>query len=676
MAIASIVNSSLIGILEQLQVSWPSEHRLNLAPSCTDLTWQAGHPLASQLAALWKGKPGSLPFFGRSKISWVTFGGEQEELLEAIEDLRAWVLPYLGREESQPIVTAQKAQRPQEKAFCALAGWYFRWYSPEDNFTGVIKRFKALSVLLESRPSHESRIPPSLSGLRLDFVAAVRTGEWSAAQKAVDLIDQWQLDTARNTQLMRIRMLYEEGNLECLIETIRRNELLDSALPSRVRAIVIDAVYQSELCPLERWKGWHEAVKAYERSWQGRLAPYVVAQRALTPDFSLSAYQAFTESDRQTLTVLFKTHNMQIAGSMLDALPSVSAPPQESADATDITGGTPPSISRAFWTEIKTAVQTGAHGKAKLCISDLTDVVLDDPEWISVGAETLLEIFTDPLTLGDPRSKVVAEEVLVGIVDTVINSNGFPRHQHAVFYDSLISTWVVAREDSSLEQDGQLLLGLVGAAIQCSVQSILDCEAAIRQWWGKRKILSRLPWLATALDTLIQNHANPPELQDLWIDGADLIRRHGIPLSRTERSVWRQLGRIVGLDDESVRTLIVELTEAEERLEADSLAELHLRKIAIVSLQEGAARRAAEELRSRTGADVVIVTSTAADDLTRAALSADLILFVWASCTHAVFRVFDHARDKMQYVQGTGPASIVLAAEHWAAHRQEHRSHQ
>ena len=38
---------------------------------------------------------------------------------------------------------------------------------------------------------------------------------------------------------------------------------------------------------------------------------------------------------------------------------------------------------------------------------------------------------------------------------------------------------------------------------------------------------------------------------------------------------------------------------------------------------------------------------------------------------HAVLRAFDPVREKIQYVQGTGPASIVLAAERWAVNRVE-----
>jgi hypothetical protein len=38
---------------------------------------------------------------------------------------------------------------------------------------------------------------------------------------------------------------------------------------------------------------------------------------------------------------------------------------------------------------------------------------------------------------------------------------------------------------------------------------------------------------------------------------------------------------------------------------------------------------------------------------------------VWAATKHAVYRAFDDVRDRIEYVQGTGASSIVLALERW-----------
>ena len=75
---------------------------------------------------------------------------------------------------------------------------------------------------------------------------------------------------------------------------------------------------------------------------------------------------------------------------------------------------------------------------------------------------------------------------------------------------------------------------------------------------------------------------------------------------------------------------------------------------------------AAELIRERTSANVIVITDTAAGSGTDSARTADIILFVWSSATHAVYRAFDGVRDKLAYVQGTGASSIVIALERWA----------
>ncbi len=299
-------------------------------------------------------------------------------------------------------------------------------------------------------------------------------------------------------------------------------------------------------------------------------------------------------------------------------------------------------------------------------IGTIDQGLLNDPDWVAHGSDALIEIFTDPAITVDVRSAIVAEEALVAITDMVANGPDFPHQEHGRLYEALITTWVLARGESTKDHDGQLLLGLVGAAIQCSVQAVSSCEVAIRDWWRKRKVARRIPWLLAALDTLLDVHSSPNRLHDLWIEGVDIVSRRGVALTSTERHLWRKLGRLVELDQEAIDSLLPALPAAGEAETKDPLAQCGLKKIAVVTLQERAGRQAAEELRARTGAEVVLVTSMAAGSLTRTAESADLILLVWAACKHAVFRAFDRVRDRLAYVQGTGPSSIILAAEAWA----------
>ena len=111
--------------------------------------------------------------------------------------------------------------------------------------------------------------------------------------------------------------------------------------------------------------------------------------------------------------------------------------------------------------------------------------------------------------------------------------------------------------------------------------------------------------------------------------------------------------------------------EFNEDFDKDILKQVSFKKIAIVSLQENSARSASLEIKERTGADVIIINKNAAGDLTESAKSADVILYVWASAKHSIYRAFDNNRELLQYVQGTGSASILRALESWVVKKIE-----
>jgi hypothetical protein len=72
---------------------------------------------------------------------------------------------------------------------------------------------------------------------------------------------------------------------------------------------------------------------------------------------------------------------------------------------------------------------------------------------------------------------------------------------------------------------------------------------------------------------------------------------------------------------------------------------------------------AAEQIEARSGAKVFVVGSSVADEATDRARNADCVLLVWSAISHATFRAFDGAREKLVYVQGTGASSIIMALE-------------
>ena len=129
--------------------------------------------------------------------------------------------------------------------------------------------------------------------------------------------------------------------------------------------------------------------------------------------------------------------------------------------------------------------------------------------------------------------------------------------------------------------------------------------------------------------------------------------------------LWRQVGRRLGYDDNLLDEFLP-MPAGGETAEDDLLRTAGLNKIAIVSTREEQARRAAESSASVQRPNCSSLRLRLQTTRRRSALEADLIAYVWAASTHAVFRAFDRVdRKKIVYVQGTGAVSIVLAVERW-----------
>jgi hypothetical protein len=169
------------------------------------------------------------------------------------------------------------------------------------------------------------------------------------------------------------------------------------------------------------------------------------------------------------------------------------------------------------------------------------------------------------------------------------------------------------------------------------------------------------------MESLAPLHPDPSSMVDLWAEAIALATRRGVMLSPSQFRTWQRVAGLLELRGDLYTSDLENLCASNESsLPDDPLALAGWRKIAIVSLQESAAREAARELEARTGAEIVLVNGLVQDSLTKAAQLSDVILLVWAACSHAVYRAFDDHRARLAYVQGTGASSIVTAAEQWA----------
>ena len=199
----------------------------------------------------------------------------------------------------------------------------------------------------------------------------------------------------------------------------------------------------------------------------------------------------------------------------------------------------------------------------------------------------------------------------------------------------------------------------MAAIANLSNTSLQSCTKLLRAWWQLRPVLPRLNWLLAVLDSLAPLSPHPDEMVDLWVESVGLAHRKQLILTPSEFRLWKRVSNLLELDENDVAKDLEILQPLVHGQRFDSLANVSWQKIAIISLQESAAR----ELQSRTNAEVIVVTSLVQDGLTKTAKAAGVILFVWAACSHAVYRAFDDCRSRVVYVQGTGTSSIVAAAK-------------
>ena len=198
-----------------------------------------------------------------------------------------------------------------------------------------------------------------------------------------------------------------------------------------------------------------------------------------------------------------------------------------------------------------------------------------------------------------------------------------------------------------------------------------EVVTTLRSWWEAWPVRARLPWLLEALDLLtdrgaVEGSAALDAAASLWVDGAELIRRDPASTSRGELALWRRIAGRLGIDASTVVEYLGSLQGPGDLAVPDPLRDLPAERVAIVSLNERAARGARDILRERTTAEILVVCEQVAGAATTAAKAADVILFAWAANKHAVFRTFDGVRDRVEFVAGKGASSIVTALERWA----------
>ncbi|WP_434718136.1 hypothetical protein P5W98_00690 [Paraburkholderia sp. A1BS-2L] len=648
------------------------------APELASALAQPGTPSAHALQPLLsrsrEGRISSLPFIRerRNEVLWLSLGGDAKTLLEYGEDLRSWVIPAYGTLGSVDFVQSGSGRLMNLIQQVSPSG-YLRWTSDLANLTPILTVLNRMHAFLTAIPQATNAVTPSLHALRFRFVTALRLGQWDVAWSVIGEIDRSNLEQGHKTMQMRVRVLGESGEYAGLLELVERHHLWALTQPTRVAEVILTAVVQNILIPMEESRSPEEVCDGL-KPWYPKLLP-LLSVVLPTPDLCrLFAYVACIDGDvvagRSLLPLLEGELATFVRGNL--SLPievPAGIPDAETANPVNAAVHRSESNGSRFWRSVKGLVLEGNNSSLRQKLDELDAQVLDDPEFLLLAPDAILELLSDPLTDGNVGSRVALQDVLTALIDTSFSVPDFPSLNQLELYISLAEALVYLRGDSAGDEDAQLLHGLLAAVAHLSPHAIGKCTDLLRSWWHRRPTMGRVGWLIGVLDSLAPLHPHPDTLLDLWAQAVEIATRKRLTLTPAQLRTWQRVARLLEIPAETSEADLFALYSPPAEAQEDAIAHAKLRKIAIVSLQEAAAREAARELEHRSGASVTLITGLVQSAFTAAAREADLILFVWAACSHAVYRAFDNCREKLAYVQGTGASSIVAAAEGWVEQR-------
>lgn len=635
-----------------------------------------GHPLALEISAAVSGEAASLPYPSGSTVVWATIAPTVHDLRAMVEDLRAWVIPSLGWETVPSIVSVANGAGELSTLLLAQSPHgFFRWRSRLRDLGDIVARLAAMRMVGAGAPVRSAKIRPTLSMLRRTFALGLATGDRDTALHAVDKIDKLQLDRASNALAMRIRLAAAFGDDQLIVDHPQLDFLLSTPLPKRVAEGVLVAHYNVVVASHEETGGATAALRAY-LPYHDRLDG-LAGDPAAAADFSIvrmAAYGAAAGADPAHLRSLAQRFAGDPVVNQLAQLytsGAVELPVSEAclmeAELVSVEAAAPAeTIEFAVetvaiplgWSLVPSWVASG--GRAHL--ADFLQQASQSPDDCDPGdGDFLIELFTDNGITGDAAKLAKAEQVLTTVIDAYVCDDRFPRRERQSLYQSVLDVWCSSRATSTDPIDGQMLLTLGDALLRLDADFEKSVATAINGWWRARPVRTRLAWLSEALELLTEQSASQDYLE-LWFLAASIIKLDHHGLSIADLRLWLRLGRRLGLDPAAADEALGGVNQASAET-ADPLSLSGFKKIAIVSLHERPAQEAAAEIRERTGANVLVVVDHAAGEGTSAAATADVILFVWGATKHAVYRAFDKVRDRLEYVQGTGSASIVRALE-------------
>jgi hypothetical protein len=528
---------------------------------------------------------------------------------------------------------------------------------------------------LDTKPDNTRVTVPTLPSLRLAFITALSVGDWERAESCIDEIDRWSLDQASNTVHMRIRLLEAQGAIRALFDLACHQKAWNFSSPRRIAVAILNSIDCFAILPKEQSDGVSAGFALFKDHWYSKLYQLVEDARDDPGVARIQAMAATADFSRERLQRWLPEITTDFANFLLDQLqanevdntpqfiPAVITPP----DVSVAQRVSDESNASEFWSLLLHSVKNGQSLLARRLLKTVNASLLSDTDFLALAPDGLLEMLSDPEIELNRTAHLLRQDAIATLIDAFVGATDFPRFDHLECYLSLLEGMVILSSESMNSNESQLLLGLVGASVHLSSTAVLRCEPIVRQWWTDRPVIQRLDWLAAALDTLASVHSSPNRLVDLFIDGLSLAERRGQKFTPSQLRSWEMIGLALELPKEDIAAALMDLRPLSGKVDDDPLAIAGLQQVAIISLQETSAREAGREIERRSGAKVTVVTSSVADFQARHAKNSDLILYVWAATSHATYRSLDNVRERIEYVQGTGSSSILVAAERWAS---------
>ena len=595
--------ASLIGEFAQNWLVRRPDLSVTLTPA--EVQIDLDHPLHDELEELCKGRAASLPFFSESAdVIWCSLAPDAASLRQIVTALQAWVLPSFGGTIAGDGIIRPIAAKGSLTAniIAASPDGYYRWHCPKQEFDRVLQKLQSLRSIEKLRPPRTRPPRPSLYELRARFASALLVGNRDGAESIIGQMDLFQLETAVNTQFMRIRLWHHFGELDRIRSHPDLPHLLAQPLPPRVLEWINDAL-------------------------------------------GVSVTTASVDS-------------AQLASAeILAEAPPVAAVSQPDIDAPILT----PSPSWCDWFR---SLKEGDRAAAEAFLQERPDKVTLDLSASAIASLSgnLDDLVIDDTLRTRERNLIV--QGVSDLVEAYVRETGFPRAALGGFYLSLVRLWCALHAGNSIGQEhGHVLLELSSALLKLNQSPEEVCQT-LEEWWNAKPAPSQLYFALDAIELLERELPGTEAPMKIWIEAANLIKRASEALPVSDRTLWRRVGARLNFDDATIAEYLP--PEPPDVLDQDPLAAAALQHVAIVCLREEQAKQAASEIQKRTGAKVTVVTSTAAGAETQLACTAEVVLFVWLASTHAVFRAFDgYDRRRLSYVQGTGSTSIVKSLERW-----------